>query len=241
MWWLLAVAAGFLYYKKTHPAVVSLAQASQETVTDPQVQQQIAQQVQQADQEVQFDVHSQQAIFNAAGTGAAAGIGGLAFAASQATTGTLLFSATAWTLVGGIVAGVFAIISALRSNTHEYASVEVKTYENPFAGKVIAAYQELEAALTTHNLSSADATSLTNAVIYGWAQYQQAMADLIAKGGAWRIVATQSLQNLDSAEGEGGTFNLDPTLPKTALGNGWMTAVIRQMTAWTNQLAGAGL
>jgi hypothetical protein len=242
VWIILAGIIALVYYQKKNGAVVSsVPQAVQDVASDPQIQQQIAASEQQADQEVAFDIQSQQAIFKAAGTTALAGIGGLSIAASQSVTGTLLFSATSWTIVGGIVAGIFAIVSALRSNTHEYANVLVQKYENPYSAKIIAAYQQLQAAVTSSGMTSADATSLTNAVIYSWAQYQDAMNQFIAKGGDWRTVATQSLENLDSAKGEGGTFNLNPALPKTALGNGWMTAVIQQMTAWTNQLAGAGL
>src|SRR5207248_2548211 len=111
---------------------------------------------------------------------------------------------------------------------------------NPFGQKVIALYQQLEAGYTNQTMSSADAAALTNAVITGWTMYQDAMSQFIARGGDWQIVATQSLQNLDSAKGQGGTFNLNPALPKDALGNGWMTKVIETMTDWANQIAVRG-
>lgn len=239
--WLALLGVGYLLYKKHQATIQTVAAASAAVASDPAAQQTIAQQVTQSTQVVAYNIHTGQTEINVAGAAAVGAIGALGSAAAASTTGTLVFSATAWTIVGGIVAGIFTLIAALRSDTHLYANEIVQKYENPFGQQVIAAYQQLQAATGSGSMSSVDAASLTNAVVTGWANYQAVMNQFQARGGDWNIVATQSLQNLDSAKGEGGTFNLNPALPKTALGNGWMTAVIQQMTAWTQQLQGEGL
>jgi hypothetical protein len=237
---ILAIAALALL-NRSRARIITAQEAAQVVASNPQVQAQIDQTNAQLQQAVQYDIQTGQHQLAAIGATATAIVGGLGIAASNAVTGTLLFTATSWTIVGGIVAGVFALVSALRSDAHLYANELVKKYENPFAAYVIQAYQALEKGVNNPGtMTGADGASLTNAVILAWAQYQEEMDSLIGKGGNWSLVATQSKQNLDSALGMGGLFNIDPTLPKTALGNGWMTTVINQMTAWTGQLEGGG-
>jgi hypothetical protein len=128
--------------------------------------------------------------------GSTVGIGG-ALAANSAT-GVLLFSATSWTIVGGIIAGVFALVAALRSETHKYASVLVDKYENPFGNYFIQAQQSTQRGIGDGSLGADDVKQVYNGVYVAWGNYKAAMDDLIRRGGDWEIVAKQSLNNLNN-------------------------------------------
>jgi hypothetical protein len=123
---------------------------------------------------------------------------GAATAAGQSATGVLLFSVGTWTVIGGIVAAAFAVIQALRSNTHLYADAVVQNYENPFGQYWNQAIAVVDRGWQADgSLSSLDVKSIYNALFVAWNNYRAAMLELIGRGGDWEIVAKQSLFNLN--------------------------------------------
>lgn len=236
----IGVLVVYWHYHSSAASITSQARANLQAATNPALLQTVNQNNNALNQQVQVDIATGNTVVKSLATSAGAGIGAAGASIAGSTT-FIGLSATAWTGVGAAVAGIFILINALRSDAHLYANELVQKYENPFGKYIIQLYQAVQAGITSMGtLSSADAAALTNAAVQAWAQYQVAMANFQSRGGEWNLVATQSLQNLDSAQGMGGAFNLNPALPKTALGNGWMTAVVQQMTAWTTQIQSAG-
>jgi hypothetical protein len=107
-------------------------------------------------------------------------------------------SATAWTLIGAAVAGVIALVFALRSKTHLYANEIVQHYENPFGQYVIQIITHMDNSSTAGTLTCSDSQAMIQAVETAWQNYQDALHQLMNQSTDWLIVAKQSLNNLDN-------------------------------------------
>jgi hypothetical protein len=127
-----------------------------------------------------------------------AGFAGIGEAAAQTTTGTLLFSATSWTIIGGIIAAAFVLLESLRTYGHLYANQLVEKYENPFGSYFTQAINAVDRGWQDGSMSSTDIKQIYNALFVAWQNYRAAMMDLIGRGSYWEIVAKQSLNNLNN-------------------------------------------
>jgi hypothetical protein len=152
-----------------------------------------------AEQEVHLDLNTGKVIESAVviGTGVAAGLATAAGTAVESGT-FIALSATAWTGIGAAIAGVVALVFALRSDTHLFADQLVQKYENPFGDYVIQIIGHETDEFNRQALSKADANAYFQAVRTAWEKYQDVMHQLMARSTDWLIVSKQSLNNLDN-------------------------------------------
>lgn len=150
------------------------------------------------DQQIQQIISGTHQMETGAG-GALAATAGLAssIAATSATGSFLLIGATAWTVIGAAIAGITALVIALRTDVHLYADQLVQ-YENPFGAYVIQVIQHETQSWNAGTLTCADAQAFHTALQDAWAHYQNTMHQFMTRGTDWLIVAKQSLNNLDN-------------------------------------------
>lgn len=149
--------------------------------------------------QLSFDLKTGETKFLTVGeTAIAAATGALGAAAGMTSTGVLIFSAAAWTVIGGIIAGVFVLVTKLISDTHLYANALVKSYENPFGDYWIKGIGILDNGWQDGTLSSNDVKAIYNALNVAWNNYRAAMFDLMGRSRDWEIVTKQSLNNLNN-------------------------------------------
>jgi hypothetical protein len=184
--------------------------------------------------QVAFDIQSGEARFLTTSTSAVGvGVASISLAASHTATGTLLFAASTWTIVGGIIAGAFAVVTALRTYGHLYANSIVEHYENPFGDYFIQAIQAVDRGWQDGSMSSLDVKQLYNALYVAWNNYRAAMFELIGRGKEWEIVAKQSLNNLNN-EFQGERLSNGKVLGQ-GMGGAYPEGFV---TSWLNWLAG---
>lgn len=151
--------------------------------------------VQGSEQQIRVDLTTGKLVESGIGIATAAGAG----IAGAAEGGTFIaLSATAWTGIGAAIAGVVALVFALRSDTHLFANQLVQKYENPFGDYVIQIIQHETDEFNRSALTKADASAYYQAVYTSWQNYQDVMHQLMARSTDWLIVAKQSLNNLDN-------------------------------------------